>query len=337
MLKISFVAISLIIAGAACTARQAQEPAPVYPQSWKTTLSQDHPLVGKIWAPEQADFVTQDALLRSMHDAGFVFLGEKHDNPDHHLLQAWLVERFAEGGRRPAVVFEMIGEERQDVIDGYLARSPKDASALGAALAWDKSGWPAWTAYQPIADAALRHGAPLIAGNLSREIVRNIGKKGMSALPEARLLRLRLDETMQADYGNAMLDIVTKGHCGLMPRNALGPMVTVQRVRDAVLADNMVRAHGREDTDSAVLIAGSGHARRDIGAPSAVAAMVPNASIVTIAFIEVDDSSANPAEYAGNFVADSLPFDFVWFTPRANDRDYCAELRQRFSGHKKTQ
>ena len=335
MLKFSSVAISLIIACAACTAPQTQESQSVYPQVWKSTLSQDHPLVGKIWSPEQAAFVTEETLLQSVVESDLVFLGEKHDNADHHLLQAWLTDKFAASGRRPAVVFEMIGEERQDVIDSHRAKYPKDASGLGAALSWEKSGWPDWSQYQPIADTALRHDAPLIAGNLPRGQVRNVGRKGLSALPAARQQRLHLDETMQADYGNTMLEIVTKGHCGLMPRSALGPMVTVQRVKDAVLADNMIQAYARAETDSAILIAGGGHARRDIGAPQTAARLAPNAGIITVVFIEVDDSSTDPADYAGNFSAETLPFDFVWFTPRANNRDYCAELKQRFSGHKK--
>ena len=120
-----------------------------------------------------------------------------------------------------------------------------------------------------------------------------------------------------------------------MPRESLSPMVAVQRVRDAVLGDNMIRALERPETDSAVLIAGAGHARRDLAAPRIATALAPHAGMGTLAFIEVDDAAADPGAYAENFGAPSLPFDYVWFTPRANDRDYCAELREQFSGHGK--
>lgn len=305
------------------------------PPEWTGGLSRDYALVGRIWRPGSAQFVTPDKVVEALHSADLLFLGEKHDNPDHHRLQGWLIDRVAGSGKHPAVVFEMIGEDRQDSLDKWQAGKPADASGLGATLDWDKSGWPAWAEYQPVAEAALRHGLPLVAGNLPSGTTREIGRKGLSVLPEARRLRLQLDRPMDARSRDTMLDIVEKGHCSLMPREALTSMVAVQRTRDAILADNMLRALDRPGTDSAVLIAGAGHARRDIAAPAAAAAVRPGLKSVSIAFIEVEDGAETPQDYAGQFFGDSLPFDFMWFTPRDNDRDYCAELKERFSHGKK--
>ena len=309
--------------------------ASIAPPEWSTALSRDHLLAGRIWNPLAAGYVSPEFLVESLSDADLVLLGEKHDNPDHHRLQGWLIDRIASSGRRPAVVLEMVDEDRQDGLDTWRAGHPSDASGLGPALDWDKSGWPAWREYQPVADAALRHGLPLAAGNLPTGMSREIGRKGISALPEARRRRLLLDQPQPAASRDAMIDIVARGHCDLMPREALAPMVAVQRARDAVLADNMLRAIDRPGADSAVLIAGAGHARRDFGVPAAVAAMRPGVRSVSVAFVEVQDGAETPQDYAGQFFADELPFDFVWFTPRGNDRDYCAELRERFSHKKK--
>ena len=112
-------------------------------------------------------------------------------------------------------------------------------------------------------------------------------------------------------------------------------MVAVQRARDAALAANMLRALDRPDTDSAVLVAGGGHARKDLGVPAAIAAMRPELRSIAIAFVEVQDGLEKPQDYAADFFADTLPLHFIWFTPRANDRDYCAELKERFSHRKK--
>lgn len=324
MIRIVCIAASLLAAGGAGAAP---------PPAWTTTLSASHPLAGRVWSTDAAAYLPVATLVQALSAADLIYLGEKHDNPDHHLLQAWLLDQLAAAGKRPGIVFEMIGENRQGVIDAYAAEHADSAAALGPALDWDKSGWPDWPEYQPVFDAALRHRMPIVAGNLPRDEMRAVGRDGASALPDDRRRRLGLDAALPVESQAILLDIVAKGHCGLMPRESLTPMVAVQRVRDAVLADNMIRALERPDTDSAVLIAGAGHARRDLAAPRTAAVLAPLSKTVTLAFIEVDDATTAPADYTENFGAAALPFDYIWFTPRANDRDYCAELRERFSGH----
>jgi hypothetical protein len=51
------------------------------------------------------------------------------------------------------------------------------------------------------------------------------------------------------------------------------------------------------------------------------------ASSLAIGLLQVNAEDTSPELYAVGFQARLLPFDFVWFTPRANDVDHCAELR----------
>ncbi len=299
------------------------------PGEWISPLSRDHPLVGRIWQPESKKFVTRQIVERAFAAADFVLLGEKHDNPDHHLLQAAMVRALTAAGRRPAIVFEMIAEDRQAAIDRWRRANPPDGAGLGAAVGWEKSGWPPWPAYRPIADAALQESLPLRGGNLSRSVVKAIHKGGLAALDAGRRSRLGLDEPFPRDVKTAMLEVLFESHCRLMPRNALSPMLDVQRARDAILADNMLRAAALKGADGAVLIAGNGHVRADRGAPLHLAKFAPGRSIATIAFMEVEQGENSLQTYAGK-LAGAAPFDFIWFTPRIDDRDHCAELRERF-------
>lgn len=313
------VAVVLILALASCSGSA----------KWILPLARDHPLAGRIWQPASGHFVTAQTVERALAAADFVLLGEKHDNPDHHLLQAALVRAMAGAGRRPAVVFEMIAEDRQSAIERWRAANPSDGAGLGAAVGWEKSGWPPWRTYRPIADAALGASLPLSGGNLSRGLVKKIHKDGLAVLDARRRSRLGLDDPMPKKIAAAMLDTLFESHCRLMPRAALSPMLDVQRARDAILADNMVRGGALEGADGAVLITGSGHARADRGAPMHLARLVPGRSIATLAFVEVEDGETSPSGYIKPF-GGKAPFDFVWFTPRIDDRDHCAELEQRF-------
>src|SRR3989442_7993359 len=91
--------LALLFAGAAA-ARAAGPPPP--------GLGHDHPLTGRIWNVEQGRFVTMNALAAAVSAARFALLGERHDHPEHHEFQAWLLRRMLESGRRPAVAFEML-------------------------------------------------------------------------------------------------------------------------------------------------------------------------------------------------------------------------------------
>ena len=45
--------------------------------------------------------------------------------------------------------------------------------------------------------------------------------------------------------------------------------------------------------------------------------------------IEASDDARSPGDYAARYGATTLPFDYVWFTPRASDEDRCAAMRAR--------
>ncbi|MEQ9641120.1 MAG: ChaN family lipoprotein [Alphaproteobacteria bacterium] len=290
---------------------------------WRSELSRDHPLVGRIWSGAENDFVSPEALRAKLVAARFVLLGEKHDNADHHRLQAWALAELIEAGRRPAVVWEMFAADQAAALDAYLATLDATAAGLGPAVGWEDSGWPDWALYRPIAETALAVPLPLVAGNLSNADKRLVLEGGLDALPADRRDALAL-QAWDAGLRASLVDDLYESHCKLMERDLMDPLVAVQRLRDAMLAEAML-AGGRDD--GAVLIAGAGHARRDRGVPWYLAARGAGPAVVVL-FREVHDDAMDPADYVGAGAA-----DFIWFTPRLDDRDHCAELAKRFGKH----
>jgi hypothetical protein len=90
------------------------------------------------------------------------------------------------------------------------------------------------------------------------------------------------------------------------------------------MASALTAAADAAHSDDAVLIAGTGHTRRDRGAGRDLAVKDPHRAVVSIAFAEVENGKTEPAAYASRWNTNALPFDFVWFTPRATDEDPCA-------------
>jgi uncharacterized iron-regulated protein len=157
-------------------------------------------------------------------------------------------------------------------------------------------------------------------------------KTGLSAMDPGIVERFGLGTQLPPAIHERLRDEMRDAHCGFLPEAMLDGMVLVQRARDALLAERALQS-----PTGAVVIAGAGHARTDAGAPRALehANGKPSRSdaVVSIAFIEVQRDKTRPQDYAPAFGVASLPFDYVWFTPRASDVDHCEELRKHHAPH----
>jgi uncharacterized iron-regulated protein len=292
--------------------------------AWQSRLDRDHPLVGRIWDVAGERFVAEAELLGRLAAARLVLLGEQHDNPDHHALQARVIEALVARGRRPALVFEMLDVSMQLAIDRVRAERPDDVDAIGAAVAWEKSGWPAWALYRPVFAAAVRAGLPIIAAGLGREQSMALARKGPTALDPELAGRFGLAQPLAPELHAALRAEMRDAHCGLLPESMLDAMVLVQRARDARLAERM---HAAATADGAVLIAGNGHVRKDRGVPAALDRAFGQQG-VALALHEVHPEAQSPQDHARAWDSTRMPFDQVWFTPRISDADHCAELRK---------
>jgi uncharacterized iron-regulated protein len=286
-----------------------------------------------VWSVVDGDFVDAEAALYRLAEADFVMLGEKHDNPDHHRLQAWLVEGMLALGRKPAVAFEQLTEDREGLLYDHLTLSPLDAAGIGEAVGWAETGWPDWSMYQPIAQAALDAEVPILAANPADALVQGIA--GMGEPPDAeQRARLGLDEALPAELQAALEQEIVDSHCGYLPAEMAPPMADAQRARDGGMAERIVRAATELPLDGAILITGNGHARADRGVPLHVLRRAPASTVAGAAIVEVVDGREEPAAYAEDFDG-TLPFDFLFFTPRLDDIDPCekfAEQLQQMGG-----
>ena len=78
----------------------------------------------------------------------------------------------------------------------------------------------------------------------------------------------------------------------------------------------------------AVLIAGAGHARSDRAVPFHLRRMAPGRAIISLAFLDVSTGADAATAYAAPFGGETLPFDYVWFTPRVDIRDACERFEE---------
>jgi uncharacterized iron-regulated protein len=311
------LAVTVVLVGCATA------PARIDLGAWQAPLGHAHPLIGRIWDVPEARFVDSDVVVARLARARYVLLGERHDNPDHHRVQAALLRALLAAGRRPAVAFEMFTADDAPGLARQLAAAPRDAAGLARAVDWKRSGWPDWAYYEPIAQAALDRGLPIVAANLAPATVRAIARGRPDALAPDFTARYALDHPLPGGGQAALSAEIRDAHCGALPAERVESMVLAQRARDAMLADNLLAT----TRDGAVLIAGLGHTRLDRGVPAYLRAREPGASIASVAPMEVREDWTRPVEYAAS-LGGTLPYDWVWFTPRMSDDDPCESFRR---------
>lgn len=308
--------VAVVLAGAGAQAGAFDMP------QWQSGIAGNDPLVGKVLDASGAQ-TSPSAVVEAMAGADFVILGEIHDNADHHLLQAAIIEELAQTGTRPAIVLEMVPRSMQGRIDAFLAGAAPDPAQFGAAVDWEARGWPQWKTYQPIVEVALRYDLPLHAGNLARARARAISRAGIDALGDGERRDFAMDRRLTPAAEAALEQALFEGHCRLLPKEALAPMALVQTARDGAMARSMVEA-AQAGGRPVVLIAGAGHARRDFGVPAALADMAPDAKVYSLSLAETGIDAAHPP-------GDTAVFDALLVTPRAERADPCEGLADRFN------
>jgi len=233
-----------------------------------------------------------------------LILGEVHDNPAHHVVQAEKVTALTP----TALVFEML---TPDQADGVVFAEAADQDALNTVLGWDDSNWPDFAMYYPIFAAA--PGARVYGAGLPRAEAMEALNGGMATLFGDEATAYGLDQPLPGDQQEAREALQFSAHCDAIPREMLSGMIDIQRLRDAKLARAALRAYAETGGPVAV-ITGNGHARRDWGMPAYIARVAPDVEMQVIGQTEDD----GPIEGG---------FDMVVSSPTVDRPDPCLAFR----------
>lgn len=291
---------------------------------WQSTLLRDHPLAGALFSTGDRQPISRESALRQMQDADYLLIGEKHDNPDHHRLESLIIEKRLRVKPQTAAVFEMLDQSQQPLIDQL--RPSDSAVVIKEKLRWQNAGW-SWKDYGPLFEQVVSAGAPLVAGNISREKIMSIYSGQAAFLSED--LRFKTLSRMDAIASELILEQVYESHCRAQARDSLGPMVTIQLARDASMADALKR---RKTGDGALLVAGGFHVDRRMGVPQHLYRLDPGGNSLVVLLVEVEAEKRKIEDHAELLEA----ADILWFTPKFTDKDYCEGIEEKLGkAHKK--
>mgnify|MGYP006152866799 FL=1 len=290
--------IALLLAAALLSACQASLPAL---PAWQSPEGLQHPELGQIVELRTGARLTPEQLLTRLAAAPKVLVGERHDNPDHHALQLWLLRALAAQRPQGSLLLEMLTPDQQVKVEQVRAaiaagQAPQDI--LGA-LNW-QPGW-AWSLYGPLVQHALRQPYPLLAANLERREVMQI---------YAQVPQLQGQASTAQPVHEALFEQIRQSHCNLLPESQLPAMLAVQQQRDRRMAEALLAAPA-----PSLLFAGAFHVRRELGVPLHLQDLGAAEGVQVLILAEVGSQ------------VDAESADYVWYTPAQPEQDHCAKLR----------
>lgn len=290
-----FLLLLVMVLLAAC---QSVAPLP----AWQSPEGLEHVDLGVIIDLRNGASLTPQQLLAELADSEHVLVGERHDNPDHHALQLWLLQALAQQREQGSVLLEMLNPDQQQKV-AQVQRSMRKGERpadLPAALGWQQ-GWD-WALYAPLVEYGLAQSYPLLQANLDRAEISSIYREvpSLTGAPAA------------PDVQTALLEQIRASHCQMLPETQLPAMLAVQQQRDQRMAQQLAAA-----PKPAMLLAGAFHVRRDLGVPLYLQGQASMRDLRVLMLAEVGETVR--AEQA----------DFVWFTPSQPQQDHCAKWRDK--------
>lgn len=270
--------------------------------AWQSPQGHQDERLGVILDLNTGRALTPERLLQRIASAPRIVVGEKHDNPDHHALELWLLQALASRRAQGSVLLEMLEPDQQSKVTAYqlALRSGQPVGNAAAALDW-RQGWD-WSLYGPLVTWQLEQPAPLLAANLDREEIKKLFE---TPVP------LNGERSTHEGAKRVLLQQIRDSHCGLLPDARMAPMLHVQQHRDRRMAERLNAA-----PVPSLLIAGGYHARKDVGVPLHLQDMGSSALVILLAETGQD--------------VDASVADYVWFTPAMPEQDYCAQMRRQF-------
>jgi uncharacterized iron-regulated protein len=306
---------------------------------------------------------SMDDIVAAMSDYAVVFVGETHDDPTGHMLEAELLERAYEaygapgandGAPRPmALSLEFFQRDAQPIVDEYLA-----GLITEKAFRTDGRPWPRYeTDYRFLIEFSKETGLSVIAANAPRRYATRVTMNGRESLndlsPEAlaSLAPLPYGQPSEA-YRNQWIEVISEVmeeegmKCGL-------PIPEPEEGEEAVQARAPVGAHGNmgnqlhsqvlwdatmaywiteylaQEPDALVLhMVGGFHVERGTGTPEHLEAYRPGTSRMIVVLQPVEDiDTFEPAPDGewGNFV---IQTDASRTLEEIECRAYLAELEE---------
>lgn len=301
------------------------------------------PLADRIFETETQTELSQEELLARLRDADIIYLGEQHDQVEHHRLQLMVLESLLTSGLRPAIGFELFSLEQTSILMTYSqGKSSPHADASGySAEEWlrGKLGWKGedsndWQFYGPLLMQAREHHLTVFGADLHSSIrkrISKVGKKGLTAVEKELIYDSGLADE---HYRKLMYKRFKAAHCGWGSDDYFSRLYDNWLSRNDAMARAVVSTFQGHEGRPVILITGAGHTQYNMGVYERVAYLDSKLKQINIGLRALADEPVSLLNYLQRTEFDGKDYgqnhEYQWFTaaqfPTAEDpcKDFLA-------------
>lgn len=240
--------------------------------------SPGHHLVGQIIHLESGKVLPFEELIDQLKTKQLVFIGEVHNNPDHHLMEVQLLQALTAKQGFKTVAMEFFEHPQQPVLERYLRGSSTEGEFLEE-VNWRKTWGFDYHFYRPLVEEAKECGGEIVAINAPRDVIKKVARSGLESLsPEDRgQLASEIDLT-DGRHREFVRDAYAEHSRGEL--DDFEHFYQAQCAWEDTMAENIARS--LEKGKKVIVFAGNGHIMEKFGIPDRTVkrAPVPMATVV---------------------------------------------------------
>jgi uncharacterized iron-regulated protein len=255
--------------------------------------------IGQILDLEAGARIAFDDLIDRLASRDLIFVGEVHDNPEHHLVQVQILQALA--SRSPLVMaVEFFQRPAQEILDRYARGEMKESEFLDA-VDWKRTWGYDFHLYRPLLQIAREKGIRVLAINAPTFIVRKVAREGLKGLTEEERRWVPSDIDLGNQTHREYLFQAYAEHAG-PDLKRFEDFYEAQCVWDETMAEGL-SAYLKEKGGRLVVFAGNGHIIHKFGVPDRTKRRYP-----------VSMATVLPYPLEGRVALERGVADFVWLT-----------------------
>ena len=236
-----------------------------------------------------------DKVVSSVASSRVIYVGEIHDDYADHLTQLEIVRRLYAINPNIAIGMEQFQQPFQEIIDRYI-RGELDEKGLIRDTEWMERWKFDYRLYRPILSFAREQQIPVIALNLSKEIVGKVSKLGFDGLSQEDKGKIPAEIDYSDKAYHERLKSIYEKHSH-SDKKGFERFLQVQLLWDEGMAERASEYLRSNPDRQLVVLAGSGHLMYGSGIPQRVSRRVQGERAI---ILPVGDFKAVPG--VGDFL-----------------------------------
>jgi uncharacterized iron-regulated protein len=269
--------------------------------------------IGQIINTETGKTVSFDELIDQLKTKDLIFIGETHDNPEHHLIQAQILQALMARNDLPlTIAMEFFQTSQQKVLDQYTEGSITEEIFIKD-VGWHKVWGFDYHFYRPLIIMAKERGSKILAINAPRDIIRKVAIFGLSGLTPKERNELASDIDLKNENHRAYLWEVYNKHPHLNLKN-FEFFYQAQCVWEDTMAENIGKFLTR-DKGKMVVFTGNGHIIKKFGIPDR-----------TLKHAQIELATVVLFPLTGQLKIEKETADFVWITRSCSPHKFLEKI-----------